>query len=87
MRAQALVVALDRSGMLALALGSGFLVELAGTQFGQQSGFLHGALEAAHGDFKWLVLFDAYGRHNLGVPARKLRKARIIAAVIPLSKS
>jgi len=44
-------VALDGRGLLALALGGGLFVELAGAQFGQQAQLLNGALEAAQGSF------------------------------------
>src|SRR5438094_10669342 len=61
--ANALEVALDGGGLLALALGSGLLVELAGTQLSQQAQLLDGALEAAQGYVEWLVLFDANSGH------------------------
>jgi len=63
--AQALVVALDRSGELALALGGRFFVKLARAQLGEYACFLNGALEAADGNFKRLVFFDADTRHCL----------------------
>lgn len=56
-------MALDRGSQLALALGGGFLVELAGAQFGQQTGFFDGALEAADGDLERFVFLDADARH------------------------
>ena len=49
--AQALVIALDCGGQLALALGGGLLVELAGAQVGQQAEFFDGALKAAQRNF------------------------------------
>jgi hypothetical protein len=45
-------VALDGGGLLALALGGGLFVELAGAQVGQQAQLLDGALEAAQGNVK-----------------------------------
>lgn len=60
---QALLVALDGSAQLALALGGRLFVELTGAQLGDDAGLLTGALEATHCDFKRLVLFNAYGRH------------------------
>ena len=62
--ADALVVALDGCGQLALALRGGLFVELARAQFGQQPGFLDGAFEAAQRDFKRLVFLDSYGGHQ-----------------------
>src|SRR5512137_334846 len=62
--AQALVMALHGSGQLALALCSGLLVKLASAQFGQQTGFFHRTLEAAHCHFKRLILFNAYCCHK-----------------------
>src|SRR5215467_6706620 len=62
--AQALVVALDCSGELSLAVGGRLLVELAGAQLGQKPGFLHGPLEAAERHLERLVFLDAYGRHS-----------------------
>src|ERR1043166_1830069 len=47
LRAHALVAALHRGGVLALALGGRLLVELAGAQLGEEAGFLDRALEAA----------------------------------------
>jgi hypothetical protein len=61
--ADALVVALDGSGLLALALGGRLFVELAGAQVGQQAQFFDGALEAAQSDVKRLVFFNTDGRH------------------------
>jgi len=62
-------VALDRSGFLALALGCRLFVELARTQFGQQTAFLDGALEAAQGYLEGLVFLDANRRHEVNVKA------------------
>jgi hypothetical protein len=56
-------MALHGRGELALSLGGGLLVVLAGTQFGEKTGLLHRALEAPHGDFKRLVFFDSDDRH------------------------
>src|SRR5688572_24756908 len=64
LRAHALVAALHGSGMLALALGGGLLVELARAQLGEKSRFLHGALEAAQGDVERLVFLDSDDGHK-----------------------
>src|SRR5512144_35849 len=61
--AQALVVALDGGGELALALGGGLFVELAGPKLGEQTCLFDGALEAAHGHFEGFVVADANTRH------------------------
>ena len=68
-------MAFNRRRVLAFALGSGLLVKLARAQFGKQPGFFNGALEPAHRDFKWFVLFDSYGRHNFGVPVENAKGA------------
>src|SRR3569832_275259 len=47
--AQALALALDCGGELALALGVGLLVELAGAQCGQQADFFDGTLVTTQG--------------------------------------
>src|SRR5688572_14033133 len=57
-------MALYCGGKLALALGGGLLVVLAGAQLGQKTGLLDGALEAAHRYFEWLVFLDANGGHQ-----------------------
>jgi hypothetical protein len=57
--------ALDGGGGLALPDLGGLLIEFAAMDFGQHPGFLARALEAAHGDVKWLVFSDAYARHKL----------------------
>ena len=62
--ASTLVMTLDRGGALALTLGGGLLVELARTQFGQQTGFLDGAFEATQCGFKRLVFFQANDRYG-----------------------
>src|SRR5690606_11120178 len=59
----ALVVALDRGSMLALALSGRLFIELARTQLGQQTGFLDGALEAAQSGLKRLVFLQTNDRH------------------------
>ena len=59
--ADALVVALDGSGLLALALGSGLFVELAGAQVGQQAQLFDGALKAAQSNVKGFVFFYTDG--------------------------
>src|SRR5437764_14481604 len=80
--ADALEVALDRSGLLALALGGGLFVELAGTKIGQQAEFLDGALEAAQCHVERLVFFDANRSHVSGGSWRvTLGKTKIIARV------
>src|SRR3990167_3388522 len=61
--AHALVVALDGGSLLALALGGGLFVELAGAQVGQQAELFNGALEAAQGNVKGFVLFYTDGGH------------------------
>src|SRR6185503_4946864 len=62
--AHALEVALDRSGLLALAFGGGLLVELAGPQLGEQPQLFDRALEAAQRHIERLVFFDANGGHE-----------------------
>ena len=61
--ADALEVALHRGRLLALALGSGLLVELARTQIGEQAELLDRALEAAQGHVERFVFLDANGSH------------------------
>src|SRR5206468_2759257 len=61
--ADALEVAFDGCRLLALALGGGLFVELAGTQIGQQAEFFDGALEAAQCHIERLVFFDANRSH------------------------
>src|SRR5690606_26997066 len=61
--ADALVMALDGSRVLALTLSRGLLVEFARTQFGQEAVFFNGALKAAQGSFKRLVFFQTNNRH------------------------
>ena len=61
--AQALVVALYRSGFFALALGGGLFVELTGTQLGEQTGFFDGALEATDCSLEGFVFAYADRRH------------------------
>jgi len=50
--------------MLALALGSRLFVELARAQFGEETGLLDRALEAAQGDVERLVLLDSDDGHG-----------------------
>jgi len=57
---QALLVALDGSGGLALALGGRLFVELTGTEFSDDTSFLARTLEAADGNLEGLVFFNAY---------------------------
>jgi len=64
--ADALVVALNRRCLLALALGGRLFVKLAGTQVGEQAEFLNGALEAAQCNLERLVVFYADGGHSMG---------------------
>ena len=61
----ALVVALHSGGVLALALGRGLLIELARTQFGEQTGLFDGALEAAQSGFKRFVFLQSNDRHKV----------------------
>src|ERR1700755_3006126 len=70
--ANALVVALDGCGLLALALGSGLLVELARAQFGQQTQLFDGALEAAQGHVERLVFLDTGGGHVAKNPSGEI---------------
>src|SRR5258707_7636965 len=60
---QTLEMTLNRSRLLALALSRRLFVKLPGAKFRQQPVFLHRALEAAHGNFKRLVVFYEDGRH------------------------
>ena len=54
----ALVVTLDCGRLFALSLGGGLLIELARTQFCDDSRFLDRALESPQGDIKGLVFLD-----------------------------
>ncbi len=63
--ADTLVMALHGSSELALALCGRLFIELACTQFSQQTGFFDAPLEAAHSDFEGLVFFKAYSGHVL----------------------
>jgi hypothetical protein len=54
---------LDGGCGFALTFPGGLFVEFTTTDFGEDAGFLAGALETAHGDFKRFVLFNAYVRH------------------------
>src|SRR4249919_531396 len=62
--AQTLEVPLDRCRLLALALGGRLLVELARTQFGQQTALFDRALEAAQCHFERFVFLYADCRHQ-----------------------
>src|SRR5258706_1533582 len=73
--AQALVVALDRRRQLAFALGGGLFVEFTRPQLGQQTGFFHRALEAAHRHFERLTFLDTNRRHKKYCPG-KVKKRR-----------
>src|SRR5690606_2597464 len=76
--ADALVMTLDRGGMLALALGGGLFVEFARTQLGQKADFFNGALKTAQSSFKRLVFFKTNSRHvrvSLAKRYTKFRKA------------
>jgi hypothetical protein len=53
-----LEVTLHRGGRGALADGGGLLIVLALAHFGENAGFLTGALETAQGDVKRLVILD-----------------------------
>src|SRR4051812_41303419 len=57
-------MALHRGRLLALALGGGLLIELAGAQLGEQAQLLDGALEAAKCHVEGLVFLDSNGRHD-----------------------
>src|SRR6266542_185295 len=61
--AQALVVTLDCRGELALALGGGLFVELAGAELGQEACLLDRALEAAQCHLEGLIFADADTGH------------------------
>src|SRR5258706_14683388 len=63
LRAHALVAALHRGGMLALALRGRLLVELARAKLREEAGFLDGALEAAKRHVEGLVFLDSDDRH------------------------
>src|SRR5689334_22760222 len=65
LRAHALVAALHRGGVLALALGSRLLVELARAKLGEEAGFLDGSLEAAQGHVEGLVFLDSDDGHKV----------------------
>src|SRR5690606_34826547 len=76
--ANALVMALDRGGVLALTLGRRLFVELARAQFGQKADFFDGTLKTAQSSFKRLVFFKTNGRHvrvSLAKRYAKFRKA------------
>src|ERR1700755_2003847 len=77
--ANALVVALDGCGLLALALGSGLLVELARAQFGQQTQLFDGALEAAQGHVERLVFLDTDGRHFSKDPSGEILRSESLS--------
>ena len=49
------------------------LGDIFGEFFGQQTGFLHGTLEAAQRHFEWLIFLDANGRHADYSPGPKRR--------------
>jgi hypothetical protein len=51
-----------RGGQLALASAVGFR-RTHGMQFGQQTGFINGALEAADRNFERLIFLQANGGH------------------------
>src|SRR5690606_23260112 len=69
-------VTLDRSGGLALALGSGLLVELTAANFGLYAGFFAGALETTQGYVEGFVLFYFDGSH----PGRTFINYRMVDA-------
>ena len=68
-------MALDRGGQLAFALGRGLFVKLARPQLGQQTGFFHRALEAAHRHFEGFIFLDTNRRHKIAVLVSRLKKA------------
>ena len=61
--AQALVVTLDGSSLLTLTFSGGLFVEFASAKFGKKTRLFDGALEAAEGNFKRFVFFNADSRH------------------------
>src|SRR5215208_7661291 len=67
LRAHALVAALHRGGVLALALGGRLLVELARAKLGEEAGFLDGALEAAKRHVERLVFLDSNDGHEMNL--------------------
>ena len=69
-------VTLDGSSCLALALGSGLLVELAAADFGQDAGFFAGALEATQSYVERFILFKFDGGH----PSRTFADIRMADA-------
>src|SRR5690242_5846761 len=84
--ANPLVVALHGSGLLALALGRGLLVELAGAKLGEEAGLFDRALEAAQRGFEGLVLANANAGHVrcfLPIAADFRRSASIAARDCP----
>src|ERR1700748_1881039 len=77
--ANALVVALDGRGLLALAFGGRLLVELARAQFGQQTQLFDGALEAAQGHVERLVFLDTDGRHFSKNPSGEILRSESLS--------
>lgn len=62
--AEALVVALDSSSLLALAFSSWLFVEFASAKFGKETRLFNGALETTKSHFKRFVFFNADSRHS-----------------------
>src|ERR1700761_6419559 len=77
--ANALVVALDGRGLLALAFGGRLFVELARAQFGQQTQLFDGALEAAQGHVERLVFLDTDGRHVSKNPSGEILRSESLS--------
>ena len=61
----------------ALTLLGRLLVELATTEFGQNSGFFAGALEAPQGGIKNLIFLYAYVWHGLVYLPSKYKETRL----------
>ena len=57
--ANALVMALHGSRLLALALGRGLLIELTRAKLVEEANFFNGALKAPHGGLEGLIFFQA----------------------------
>jgi len=74
---QLLVVALDRGGLLTLALGGGLFVELPTAYLGEDARLFARAFETAKGDFERFVFLDADVRHGrdflFGIVRERLR--------------
>jgi len=69
--ANALIVALNGSCLLTLALCGGLLIELARAEFGQKTNLLDRALKATEGGLEGLIFFHANNRHLEFHPVKK----------------